>query len=368
MFDLYNNSDNNEEPNPLFINSFATIDGPATNPSGSNFANTDEAADFLDAYSQAVVKVAETVSPSVVNISIKKTVSGSRRRGYGYEAEGAGSGFIITPDGYILTNSHVVNGTSKIEVSLADGSSYPAQLIGQDADTDLAVVRIGASGLTPAQLGNSDALRVGQLVIAIGNPMGFQTTVTAGVVSATGRSLRSQNSKLIEGIIQTDAALNPGNSGGPLVNTRGQVVGINTAIIAGTQGICFAVPVNTAKFVAGLLIKEGKVARAYLGVSCQPRPLPPAVIRNFNLSNRAGVAVVQLATNSPAEAAGLRSGDVIVAFDHQPVTSTDQLNNLLTRNVIGREVSLTALRGLSSGMGVSKLDLYVRPGVSRSNF
>ncbi len=329
-------------------------------------ASVEAAESFLDAYSQAVVKVAETVSPAVVNIAVKKAASSGRRGGFGNfgEVNGTGSGVLITPDGYILTNSHVVSGALQLEVSLADGSNYPAQLIGQDPDTDLAVVRIGANGLRAASLGNSDKLRVGQLVIAIGNPLGFQTTVTAGVLSATGRSLRSQNGRLIENILQTDAALNPGNSGGPLVDTHGQVVGINTAIIAGAQGICFAVPINTARWVAGLIIKEGKVTRGYLGISCRQQPLHPIVNRSFKLPNKTGVMIEQVATNSPAAGAGLRAGDVIVSFDHQPVANIDQLHRLLSRNVIGREVPLTALRG-EVRSGFHRLDVYLRPGVAQ---
>ncbi len=360
-------------------NNLVYIDNPVANENEAaavggreteHFDSAEEAADFLDAYSQAVVRVAETVSPAVVNIGVKKAMNGQnmRRRGYGggnpFEAQGAGSGVIIAPDGYILTNSHVVSGASSIEVTLADGTNYPAQLVGQDADTDLAVVRIGANGLPSAKLGDSDKLRTGQLVIAIGNPLGFQTTVTAGVVSATGRSLRSQNGRLIENIIQTDAALNPGNSGGPLVDTRGQVVGINTAIIAMAQGICFAVPVNTAKWVTSLIMKEGKVTRGYLGISCQQRPLNQNIIRQFNLQTKTGVGILQLSTNSPAANAGLRAGDVILSLDNQPVNSVDQLHKLLSRNVIGKEVPLTALRSSGTGAGVSRLNLYVRPGVA----
>jgi S1-C subfamily serine protease len=355
------------EMTPTFI----AASGLASNDERTSrdpFSSAEEASDFLDAYSQAVVKVAELVSPSVVNIAIKKSgnaVNGGRRRANApSQSSGAGSGVVITPDGYILTNSHVVSGATQIEVTLVDGSTYPAQLVGQDSDTDLAVVRIGASNLTAAHLGNSDKLRVGQLLIAIGNPLGFQTTVTAGVLSATGRSLRSQNGRLIEGILQTDAALNPGNSGGPLVDTHGNVVGINTAIIAGAQGICFAVPVNTAKWVAGLIIKEGKVTRGFLGVSCREQPLHPIVNRSFNLPNRTGVVIEQLNSDGPLATAGLRPGDVIVSFDHHPVTNVDQLHRLLGRNVIGREVALTALRG-DARSGFNRLDVYVRPGVAR---
>jgi len=370
---------NNSNKNTAEAQDLLFIDGPVANPAGAevggqaseHFENAEDAADFLDAYSQAVVRVAETVSPAVVNIGVTKpnaANTGMRRRGYGGgEAQGAGSGVIIAPDGYILTNSHVVSGASKIEVTLADGTAYPAQLVGQDPDTDLAVVRIGASSLPAAKLGNSDALRAGQLVIAIGNPLGFQTTVTAGVVSATGRSLRSQNGRLIENIIQTDAALNPGNSGGPLVDTRGQVVGINTAIIAMAQGICFAVPINTAKWVTSLLMTEGKVTRGYLGISCQQRPLNQNIVRSFNLANKSGVAVLQLSPNSPAAVAGLRSGDILISLDNQPVASVDQLHKLLSRNIIGKEIALTALRTNPSGSGVSRLNLYIRPGVAPTN-
>ncbi len=380
---MFNLSESEFENNNYAAQDRLFIDGPVANPASSNgsaavggkptehFESPEEAADFLDAYSQAVVTVAETVSPAVVNIGVTKSVSGGRRRGYGggnpFEAQGAGSGVIIAPDGYILTNSHVVSGSSKIEVALADGTNYLGQVVGQDPDTDLAVVKIGENGLPAAKLGNSEALRVGQLVIAIGNPLGFQATVTAGVVSGTGRSLRSQNGRLIENIIQTDAALNPGNSGGPLVDTRGKVVGINTAIIAMAQGICFAVPINTAKWVTSLLMQEGKVTRGYLGISCQQRPLNQNVIRTYNLAIKSGVAVLQLASNSPAAKAGLRSGDVIVSLDNQPVATVDQLHKLLSRNIIGKDVALTALRNNAAGTGVSRLDLYVRPGVAPSN-
>ncbi len=351
-------------------NPVANFEGPDQAEAGSQppFETLEEAADFLDAYSQAVVSVAEMVSPAVVNIGVKKIASNVRWRGqgygYGYERQGAGSGVIIAPDGYILTNSHVVSGTSKIEVTLAGGDSFPAQLVGQDPDTDLAVVRIGANGLPTARLGNSDNLRPGQLVIAIGNPLGFQTTVTAGVISATGRSMRSQNGRLIENIIQTDAALNPGNSGGPLVDTRGGVVGINTAIIALAQGICFAIPVNTAKWVTSLLIKEGKVTRGFLGISCQQKPLSQSTVRAYNLPGKTGVGILQLSSNGPAGVAGLRVGDVIISLDNQPVATVDQLHKLLSRNLVGKDIPLTALRANSGNNNHSRLDLYVRPGIA----
>ena len=230
-------------------------------------------ADLLDAYSQAVTNVVSAVGSAVVNIRVKRKAP-ARHRAATHETEGGASGVIITPDGYIITISHVVEGARTIEVGLADGTSYTAKLVGQDSATDLATLVVPASGLPIARLGDSDQLRVGQLVIAIGNPLGFQSTVTTGVISALGRSLRSQSGRLIENVIQTDAALNPGNSGGPLVDSRGAVVGINTAIIQFAQGICFAIPVNTVRWVVSLLIREGKVTRGYLGISGQTVPLP----------------------------------------------------------------------------------------------
>ena len=354
MFDNTNESSFNEA-NYIFVNgAAASIEGQPSN----HFQSPEQAADFLDAYSQAVVRVAETVSPAVVNITVSKQMGRQMRRGYGYypfEAQGAGSGFVIASDGFILTNNHVVSGSSKIKITTADGTDYPATLVGQDPDTDLAVVRVQASGMSQVTLGDSEKLRVGQMVIAIGNPNGLQNTVTAGVVSATGRTLNSQNGRLIENIIQTDAALNPGNSGGPLVNSHGQVVGVNTAIIAMAQGICFAVPVNTARWVAGQLMTNGKVVRGYLGISCQQQPIPPQVVRNFNLPGKTGVAVLQVSENGPAAKAGLKQGDLILSLNNRPVASISQLQQQLAGNVISKDVPLTALRGSS------RLDLYVRP-------
>jgi S1-C subfamily serine protease len=257
---------------------------------------------------------------------------------------GSGSGVIFTPDGFILTNSHVVHQARGITVTLADGRRFPAELLGEDPHTDLAVLRIHAVKLQPAPLGDSSALKVGQLVIAIGNPLGFQTTVTAGVVSALGRSLRAMSGRLISQVIQTDAALNPGNSGGPLVNSRGEVVGVNTAVIMGAQGLCFAIPINTAKYVAGSLIKEGRVRRSYVGLGGQNTPLPRSLVRLHKLGVTQGVQVITLEPGGPGQKAGLRVGDVVVGFDGQPVAEIDDLHRLLTEEKIGKTSSLKVLR------------------------
>jgi len=305
-----------------------------------------EAEAILDAYSEAVTTVARNVGPAVVNIAATQRVMARTPRGAApSEATGTGSGVILTPDGYILTNNHVVDAATRLEVFLADGRSFPAQLVGADAATDLAVVRVDAPALPAAKLGDSDRLQVGQLVIAIGNPLGFQATVTAGVVSATGRSLRSQSGRLIENVVQTDAALNPGNSGGPLVDSRGRVVGINTAIIAGAQGICFAVPSNTARWVAGLLIKEGRVRRAFLGISGETRPLHVRIARALGLDSPSGVAVLQTVPESPAQQAGLRVGDTVLGINGAATATIDDLLKVLSRAPIGRPATLDVLRG-----------------------
>ena len=302
--------------------------------------------ELLDAYSRAVMGVAERVSPSVVNIEVHQSSAGRRPNDMNRRAdpEGVGSGFVFTPDGFILTNSHVVHRARHVEVTLGDGRGLPAELIGDDPDTDLAVVRVDATQLVPVALGDSDKIRPGQLVVAIGNPYGFQTTVTAGVVSALGRSLRARSGRLIDNVIQTDAALNPGNSGGPLVTSRGEVVGVNTAIILPAQGICFAIAVNTARFVASRLIKDGRVRRSTIGIGGQNTPLHRRVVRFHELEVESGVLVLSVEATGPSARAGLRAGDVIVAFDNQPVRGIDDLHRMLTDEMVGRKAPLVFIR------------------------
>jgi len=307
-------------------------------------AATDE--QLLDAYSQAVVSVAEHVSPAVVNIEVQNkrgSMPGSDPRN-APEVYGHGSGFVFTPDGFILTNSHVVHGAAQIFVTLADGRREPADLIGDDPDTDVAVVRIHAPHLTPVRLGDSHTIRVGQLVVAIGNPYGFQCTVTAGVVSALGRSLRSQSGRLIDNVIQTDAALNPGNSGGPLVTSRGDVIGVNTAVILPAQGICFAIAINTATFVAGRLIKDGRIKRGYIGVAGQNVPLPRHLVRRHNLPVTSGILVASVEPHSPAQRAGVYPGDVLVGYAGHTIAGIDDLHRLLVEEQVGIQAPLMVLR------------------------
>ena len=315
------------------------------NPQVSAVQNESADPELIDAYSRVVTGVAEKVSPSVVNIDVRRLAGLSGASGAPIREERAnGSGFIFTPDGFLLTNSHVVNGMTRIDAVLPDGRRFPAELIGDDPDTDLAVVRISADDLVPAVLGDSNAVRVGQLVVAIGNPYGFQCTVTAGVVSALGRSLRSSSGRLIDDVIQTDAALNPGNSGGPLVNSRGDIIGVNTAVILPAQGLCFAIAINTAKFVASCLIRDGKIRRGFIGVAGQNVSLPRRVTRYHKLPLQSGIMVVSVEKGSPAQHAGLEEGDVIIALDNQPTPGIDELHRLLTEKQVGRLVPVVVLR------------------------
>ena len=328
-----------------------------------NHAGSPQDDELLDAYSRAVITAAERVSPSVVFIEVEQP---ARTRGRGptrgrREARGSGSGFIFTPDGFILTNSHVVHSAIRIDVTLLDGHKYHAELIGDDPDTDLAVIRINAPNLVPAHLGDAQNIRVGQLVLAIGNPYGFQYSVTAGVVSALGRSLRSQSGRLMDAVIQTDAALNPGNSGGPLVNSRGEVIGVNTAMILPAQGICFATSIDTAKFVASRLIRDGKVSRSYIGLAGQDVPLPRRIVRFYHLPVESGILVVSFEERSPAKHGGLREGDIIIGFDEHPTKGIDDLHKLLTEGQIGRQSSLSVIRG------TQKLSIGVVPEESKRN-
>lgn len=284
--------------------------------------------ELFDAYSHAVMNAVDVVGPAVVKV----------------DAGGTGSGFVFAPDGLILTNSHVVANARRIGVTLPDGQDLMADLVGDDPHTDLAVLRVSATDLLAAPFGDSSALRPGQLVIAIGNPFGFQHTVTAGVVSALGRSLRARTVRLMENLIQTDAALNPGNSGGPLVTSAAQVVGVNTAVILGGQGIAFAVPINTARYVVSCLLRDGRVRRSHLGVAGQDVAIPRRFVREHHLGHDRGIAVTAVSEGTAAADAELRAGDVIVEFAGSPVTGVDDLHRLLTEDRIGELVAIKILR------------------------
>jgi S1-C subfamily serine protease len=329
---------------------------------GDDLANSGPPEDLMDAYSRAVITAAEKVSPSVVYIEVQQPMRSGRGNAprMPQEARGSGSGFIFTPDGFILTNSHVVHGAKRIEVTVSDGHKHQADLIGDDPDTDLAVIRINAPNLVPAHLGEAQKIRVGQLAVAIGNPYGFQYSVTAGVVSALGRSLRAQSGRLMDDVIQTDAALNPGNSGGPLVNSRGEVIGVNTAMILPAQGISFATSIDTAKFVASRLIRDGKVSRSYIGLAGQNVPLPRRIVRYYDLAVDSGILVVSFEANSPARNAELREGDIIVGFDDHTTAGIDDLHKLLSEDRIGHKSSLVVIRG------TEKLSLEVIPQESQN--
>jgi S1-C subfamily serine protease len=316
----------------------------------------DEAA--LDAYSVAVMHAVEVVGPAVVKVDITLRVAPApgRRQRHDVPEQGGGSGFVFTPDGLVLTNSHVIDRAARIMVTVPDGREVAADLVGDDPETDLAVLKITAPGLAVAQFGDSARLRPGQLVVAVGNPYGLQHTVTAGVVSALGRSLRARSGRLMDNIIQTDAALNPGNSGGPLVTTRGDVVGVNTAMILGGQGLSFAVPSNTAQLVVPQLLRDGRVRRSYIGIGVQDVPLLRRVVRFFGLPATSGVLVVSVEAGSPAARAGLRDGDILVAFAEHPVAGADDLHRLLTEERIGQRLPVAVIRG------TERLRLDVMPG------
>lgn len=316
--------------------------GPRQAASGGSAAAAGDAA-LLDAYSRAVVQVVDTVAPGVVGVRATGH-RGGRPRTRGRPEGGQGSGFLFAPDGFALTNSHVVQGGQELEVSFSDGRTASASIVGDDPDTDAAVLRVDGDGLPVVTLGNSAGLRVGQLVVAIGSPFGFQSTVTAGVVSAVGRTLRSVTGRLIDEVIQTDAALNPGNSGGPLVDSRGEVVGINTAVILPAQGICFAVGIDTVKSVVGQLLRHGRVRRGYLGVAVQNVPLHVGSVRRHELSATGGVLVQSVEPEDPAGRAGLQVGDIVVAFDGEPVGGIDDLHRILLEERIGRPADITVLR------------------------
>ena len=294
--------------------------------------SSEEESAALDAYSRVVVRVAEQLRPAVVNV----------RRSNG---RGEGSGVLFTPDGFLLSNAHVVGDSDRVRLRTADGQEFGGRVVGSDPWTDLAVVQAEASGLRHGELGDSMQLRVGQLVVAIGSPLGFDSTVTAGVVSALGRTLRSITGHLVDNVIQTDAALNPGNSGGPLVDSRGRVIGINTAVIQPAQGICFAIPINMAKHILPQLMKHGRVIRGFLGLHARNVPLPTAVARHFELVQKTGVEIQAIEPNSPAEEAGLEEEDVIVSLGEQPVTNVDDLHKLLTTLPVEVPVTIVILRG-----------------------
>ncbi len=315
------------------ISPIATLEHKENERNSSDASPVDDAV-LLDAYSRAVTGAVDRVGPAVLHLQVEAA------KGQG----GAGSGVVFTPDGYVLTNSHVVSGARRLQATFADGRTMGASLVGDDPDTDLAVLRLAGEAPAFARLGDARKLRVGQLVIAIGNPFGFQATVTAGVVSALGRSLRARSGRLIDSVIQTDAALNPGNSGGPLVTSAGEVVGINTAIIAMAQGICFSISANTVEFVAARLIRDGRVRRSYIGLSGQNLILPRRVVRFHDLARDSGVRVEATSPDGAARQAGLLSGDIIVGFAGEPVGTVDELHRLLTEERVGKPATVTVLR------------------------
>jgi S1-C subfamily serine protease len=323
---------------PVSSPGWSSSDEPAFTPSFGD-------GELLDAYSRAVTQAVGRVSPAVVKIDVRD----GRVRG------GSGSGFVFTPDGLVLTNSHVVHSANRIRLTFLDGATADAMRIGDDPDTDIAVLRTDHI-LTPAAvLGNSKELRVGQLAIAVGNPFGFQFTVTAGVVSALGRSMRSSSGRMMEEIIQTDAALNPGNSGGPLVDSQGRVIGVNTATIMGAQGLCFAVGIDTAKYIASQILQHGRVQRSWIGIQAQNVPLPRRLVYEYKLAASSGVMATNVDPESPAAKAGLRDGDILVSFAGENVSGIDELHRLLSADRVGKSLPLIALRG------VHLMDMTVTP-------
>ncbi len=313
------------------------------NPIEQPFLTSNHDASLLDAYSNTIVNVSKNVSPAVVQIKVKKPGVQKGGRGKGQPLS-TGSGFIISSDGFVVTNSHVVSQSTRIGVVLQDGREMPAKLIGDDPATDVAVVQINAHNLRSIRFGNSDQLQVGQIAVAIGNPYGFQYSVTTGVVSALGRTLRSESGRLIDDVIQTDAALNPGNSGGPLVDSHGNVIGVNTAVILPAQGLCFAVSSNLAEYVVGNLILKGKVRRGYIGIAGQTVPLAPRLVNQHQLKVKSGVLVQNVEPDGPAYNSELQKGDIIVGFYEKTIHSIDDLHKLLDEKEINRKVALTVLR------------------------
>lgn len=340
---------------------FLSTEGASANMSERGSRANEQDDYLLDAYSQTVTGVARRVSNAVVHLKVQKPDPQMRRSQHPRQPQepfGTGSGFVISTDGFVVTNSHVVNGATHIEASLPDGRSFQAHVVGDDPATDVAVVKIDGDNLATLAFGESDRLQVGQIAIAIGNPFGFQYSVTAGVVSALGRSLRSQNGRLIDDVIQTDASLNPGNSGGPLVDSFGQVIGVNTAVILPAQGLCFAVASNLAKFVVGKLILEGRVRRGYLGIAAQAVPLPAKWLNALEINTKGGIQIQSVEADGPANNSGLLTGDIIVQFEGKPIDSIDELHKALNETTIGRQSNLWVLRdGSLKSVGVTPGEL-----------
>lgn len=335
---------------PGALHLYSIDDDRAGAPASAPLGEPGGDASLLDAYSQAVTRAVDRVAPAVAHVRVERARTGRSR-----SQQGTGSGFLITPDGYLVTNSHVATGGRAIEVTLSDGRSAAAQIVGDDPHSDLAVLKVGASDLAWCRFGESGRVRVGQIAIAIGSPYGFQHSVTAGIVGALGRSMRAQTGRLLDNVLQTDAALNPGNSGGPLVASDGGVIGVNTAVILPAQGICFAIAASTAERVAIALIREGRVRRAYIGVGGQTLQLPRRVVRHFQLPRDSGVRVEWVEPESPADRSGMARGDVIVRLDGAPVADIDDLQRGLSGDAIGRAITLAVVRR------DRVLDLELRP-------